>query len=149
MVKGWRSDWIGKQLSSYLPYQRLIKRIGTRYQFCVPWIYNQVVGRYITMITTMEELNCIDSSWFIFNCSFRFGVLSDFMRRIFWLLEFSFANLKNTCASWKFDMIFYILFMLFEHLIHYEFSWILFFASAICRILSCEYVGSCSLALLI
>ena len=44
-------------------------------------------------------------------------------------------------------MIFYILFMLFEHLIHHKFSLIFIFASAICRILSGEYVGSYTLAL--
>ena len=88
-------DWIGKQLSSSLPYQRLIKRIGTRYKFCGPGIYNPVFGRSITMITTMEQLNLIDSSLFVFNCSCRFGVLSDFMLRICWLLHVSFANLKT------------------------------------------------------
>ena len=42
-----------------------------------------------------------------------------------------------------------MLFVLFDHLIHHEFSLILIFASAICRILSGEYVGVCTLALLI
>ena len=51
-------------------------------------------ARSITMITTMEQLNCIDSSLFFLNFYFRFGVLSDLMRRIFWRLHFSFANLK-------------------------------------------------------
>ena len=49
----------------------------------------------------------------------------------------------------KFVMIFYILFMLFEHLIHHEFSLISIFAAAICRILSGEYVVCYILALLI
>ena len=101
------------------------------------------------MITTMEQLNCIDSSLFFFNFSFRFGVLSDLMRRIFWRLHVSFANLKIHAQLENFEMIFYMLFMLFDHLIHHEFYLILIFASAICRILSGEYVGLCIVALLI
>ena len=98
----WKVDGKKQSLSS-LPYQRSIKRIGTRYQFCGPWIYNPVFGRSIIMITTMEQFNCIDSSLFIFNCSFRFGVLSDFMQLICWLLQFSFANLKTLAHLENFE----------------------------------------------
>ena len=72
------------------------------------------------------------------------------MLRIVWLLHFSFAKLKTLARPWKFQLFcFHMLFMLFEHLIHYEFSLMFVVASAICRILSGECVGFCAMALLV